>query len=145
MAVLIQNQPQNYESPDGTLLALVLLSLMHEVSEPEVQSDFMSAVDELNNLPRLPIEVPEYAMTLDRGVDHVDAYCEGIVDTANDNRPDRPPLGTVHTLPPAIFLDEVRRAHAGESDRPQVGTSVEQSAITLAGELGAVHRADDQS
>ncbi|MDN5724527.1 MAG: hypothetical protein L0G99_01165 [Propionibacteriales bacterium] len=141
VAVLIEAQAQYYESPDGTLLALVMVALMHEELDRSIRSELMAAVNELDNLPRLPIEVPTYALSLDRSVDYVDAYCEGIIDMANEDRPDRPPLGSVVVLEPLVFLDEVRQAFAGETGRPPLGNEVERGAIALAAELGRIHRA----
>ncbi|MGD7788557.1 hypothetical protein ACQCX2_09560 [Propionibacteriaceae bacterium Y1700] len=144
-ATIIANQPQAYTVEDVTLLALVLLSLVHEApTAPTAESLFGTAYELDINIPVLPIEIPTYAATLDRenGPAYIDQYSD-IVDEANDDRPDRPPLESATIIGPEVFLREVRAAFESGHTTFTQGSPVENDAIALAATLGQLPRTDN--
>ncbi|MGD7788559.1 hypothetical protein ACQCX2_09570 [Propionibacteriaceae bacterium Y1700] len=146
VGVLIPNQPQQYRTEDATLLALVMTSLVHADPLRPSAEFLLDAVDNLDMFEaRLPIEVAAYAATLDResGPDFIEFHCENIVDEANDDRPDRPPLGSATIIGPEAFLREVRAAFETGHTSFSQGSPVENDAIALAASLGQLPRTYD--
>ncbi|MGD7788555.1 hypothetical protein ACQCX2_09550 [Propionibacteriaceae bacterium Y1700] len=145
VSALIRFQPLAYEARDATLLSLTMISLTWESPKARSAEELFVAAYSLDiNHPELPIEIPAYAAALDRdnGPDYIDQYSD-MVDEANDDRPDRPPLESATIIGPEAFLREVRAAFETGHTSFSQGSPVENDAIALAATLGQLPRTDN--
>ncbi|MGD7788042.1 hypothetical protein ACQCX2_06925 [Propionibacteriaceae bacterium Y1700] len=139
--------PEKFDEHTACLLALTSASLLTVTDDEALQLDLLGAVTGLDGWHGLPVELVAYVDAAGAAVEPAEAVqtIREFVEDAFEDRADRPSLDTVTIIGPEEFLGAVRRAFGGNRVRIDRGTPVEQSATTLAGELGELQRADGQA